>query len=363
MKAKPSKARGGRGGKKTAAKPVKDVELEVAEQRKRRKLRKQAAKVANALNILPRVANVGFPEGFRVRLSEESLEALSSQPEAKGPKKRRSQQEAKEIRHIKDRPDFPSKAPEVVQYFSEKASGQFTRPNDGVLSRETQWIYLFIQRLSSFTRCLGDVLHEGLPPKNWRPHAEAALQKQILPSWSGEYTEELMAIEALRDCALMAAVTLRLASERGDGGERSGFIAEKAAAAFQDLESFFVLPAEQARKRKERRSKRADDPRDWSHAFTAQCVKLMSDALYLHAVAVGKGACLKVEGYSSALPSVEFNAAAGAFEAWSLWFMGWLDTCSRRGIIDRDMWIKRRTTLIAREIIPEIHRRWMAGLL
>ena len=363
MKAKPSKARGGRGGKKTAAKPVKDVKLEVAEQQKRRKLRKRAAKAANALNILPKVANLGFPEGFRVRLSEESLEALSAQPEAKSPKKRRSQQEVKEIRHIKDKPDFPSKAPEAVQYFNEKASGQFIRSNDGCLSRETQWIYLFIQRLSSFTRCLGDVLHEGLPPKNWKPHAEAVLQKQVLPGWSGEYTEELMAIEALRDFALMASVTLRLASDRVDGDERSSFISEKAAAAFHDLESFFVLPAEQARKRKERRSKRADDPRDWSHAFTAQCVKLMSDALYLHAVAAGKGACLKMEGYSSALPNVEFNAAAGAFEAWSRWFMGWLDTCSRAGVIDREMWNRRRTTLIEKEIIPEIHRRWMAGSL
>ena len=335
MKKKALNSRGGRGGKKTAVKPVKDVKLEGAEQRKRRKLRKQAAKAANALNILPKVADVGFPEGFRVRLSEESLEALSAQPEAKSPKKRRSQQEAKEIRHIKDKPDFPSKAPEAEQYFNEKASGQFIRSNDGLLSRETQWIYLFIQRLSSFTRCLGDVLHEGLPPKNWKPHAEAALQKQILPGWSG----------------------------RVDGDERSSFISEKAAAAFHDLESFFVLPAEQARKRKERRSKRADDPRDWSHAFTAQCVKLMSDALYLHAVAVGKGACLKVEGYSSALPSVEFNAAAGAFEAWSRWFMGWLDTCSRGGVIDREMWNRRRTTLIEKEIIPEIHRRWIAGVL
>ena len=168
MKKKALNSRGGRGGKKTAAKPVKDVKLEGAEQRKRRKLRKQAAKAANALNILPKVADVGFPEGFRVRLSEESLEALSAQPEAKSPKKRRSQQEVKEIRHIKDKPDFPSKAPEAEQYFNEKASGQFIRSNDGLLSRETQWIYLFIQRLSSFTRCLGDVLHEGLPPKNWK---------------------------------------------------------------------------------------------------------------------------------------------------------------------------------------------------
>lgn len=336
---------------------------ELAKFRKRRRQRRHAAETANKLPI---DANIKFPEGFRLVFSEETLAALPK-PAPIPLKAKPSPEDSDEIRRILDRPNFPNSAPEAVQYYEEKSKGLLDGPDLDCLGRKSNWILLFIRRVGTFIRCLGDVLHPALLPKIWQPHAEQILQRKLLQKWSATHTQELTAITTLRDTALMAAVTLQIASEKRDGTERSDFIAEQSQEAFKEVESFFVLRAEQARKREERLSKREDDPRDWSHEFTAKCVKLMTTVLYQHAASITRarsaGISLKLEGFSKALPNEDFNGGDEAYKAWKEWFMSWLDSCSRKGVIDREIWNRRRTSLIEREIIPEIHRRWGAGTL